>query len=433
MYKDPLSRCIMDIVDSSSQKTSIDNLYASVYSTEDMFAFFRQLMGKFFEQAKKNDKLFLELLFFKEKKTIFCLGEESGGYDMLKIDENNSKKKVAWTQDEQDELKELFDKFKPKFENPDCEDPAGPFDGDLIDQIMMNISDGMKKRRDICNQLVNMGCVASLDEFKSVKFTNGAKKLGRNKIWRPEDHEDLKQCFQLVSEDLKQTGGPRSQLMQRLQDCVKIKRNKTAIADKLVQLGVIKDKSEVLSAKPKSNSDFIEENESGDEQVMEKKKKKKKSKKSKSSDSNDLFDAESGSSSGSSSEESSSEEEQVVEVEKENNSEDEEHLDKTKSKKRKKTTKFRILDDDSNLGEAPTVNASNGVLAEIVNNLDVETSKETNLVRLNYNDIYNRINTKDDDDEDEETSDDDDDEMPLSVKISKPKRQRLILSDGDDD
>ena len=98
----------MDIVDSSSQKTSIDNLYASVYSTEDMFAFFRQLMGKFFEQAKKNDKLFLELLFFKEKKTIFCLGEESGGYEMLKTDENNSKKKVAWTQEEQDELKVLL-------------------------------------------------------------------------------------------------------------------------------------------------------------------------------------------------------------------------------------------------------------------------------------------------------------------------------------
>jgi len=54
MYKDPLSRCIMDIVDPSSQKTSIDNLYASVYSTEDMFAFFRQLMSKFFEQAKKK-------------------------------------------------------------------------------------------------------------------------------------------------------------------------------------------------------------------------------------------------------------------------------------------------------------------------------------------------------------------------------------------
>ena len=40
----------------------------------------------------------------------------------------------------------------------------------------------------------------------------------------------------------------------------------------------------------------------------------------------------------------------------------------------------------------------------------------------------NDLNSTDIDD-----SDSDDDDMPLSMKIQLPKRQRLILSDGDDD
>ena len=82
----------MNILGSNTQKRSIDDLYASSYSTEDMFAFFRQLIEKFFEQAKKNNKLFLEILFFKEKKTLYCLGEESTGYDPMFEPSNNGKK-----------------------------------------------------------------------------------------------------------------------------------------------------------------------------------------------------------------------------------------------------------------------------------------------------------------------------------------------------
>lgn len=159
MYKDPLSRCTMDICDSKSQKKSIDDLYASTYSAEDMFAFFRQLIAKFFEQAKTNDKLFLELLFFKDKKVLFSLGEDSGGYEALKNDETK-KKKVSWTQEEQDELKDLYAKFNVN------KSEGLPSEGDIIDHIMMEISDGDRKRREICNQLVNIGCATSIDEFK---------------------------------------------------------------------------------------------------------------------------------------------------------------------------------------------------------------------------------------------------------------------------
>lgn len=161
MYKDPLSRCTMDILDTTSQKKSIDDIYASTYSTEDMFAFFRQLISKFFQQAKTNDKLFLELLFFKEKKILFSLGEDGGGYEALGKEETK-KRKVAWTQEEQDELKSFYEKFNQMQNDED----ADKIEGDIIDNIMLHIQDGDRKRKDICNQLVNIGCVKSIDEFK---------------------------------------------------------------------------------------------------------------------------------------------------------------------------------------------------------------------------------------------------------------------------
>ena len=172
IHKDPLSRCIMNILDDKSitQKRSIDDLYASNYSAEDMLAFFRQLIKKFFIQAKTNTKLFLEVLFFKDKRIVYELGEESNGYQPLDSgsNKNGTKRKIAWTQEEEDELKSLFEKFKGKFENKDendkeaesnnNEEDLGEIDenADLIDLIMMNIKDGSRRRRELCVQLVNM-------------------------------------------------------------------------------------------------------------------------------------------------------------------------------------------------------------------------------------------------------------------------------------
>jgi hypothetical protein len=506
IYKDPMSRCIMNILGSNTQKRSIDDLYASSYSTEDMFAFFRQLIEKFFEQAKKNNKLFLEILFFKEKKTLYCLGEESTGYDpMFEPSNNGKKKRIAWTQDEQDELKDLFDKYKSKFEkkeetedgeennNESLDDDGQRLEGDLIDQIMLHIQDGSRKRKDICNQLVNIGCVKSIDEFKTNKWNkNGNKKLGRNGMWRPEDIDDLRQCFELVKSESKQTDSPLNQMMHKLKEIMTIKRSKKEIADKLVEINLIKDKNEILSKKSKSSKKSeMNSDDSDTEQVKEKSKKKKsKSKKSKSSDGNDLFDAESAESDSSddekksSSSSSSSESDNEATVTKSSrkkttlsellDSEDEEpniinskSLDKQEeessldsqdavltkenegdssettkenreNKKRKKKTKFRIIEDDSssNSNDAQQSLLSNkkkdNALNEISNSdkNDSELNKENGkVVKINYSDLFNKIINND---ENESSSDSEDDDLPLSALVSKPKRQKLVLSDDDE-
>jgi hypothetical protein len=111
LYKDPMSRCMMNIMDDRrhATNTATSQVYSSTYSSEDMFAFFRKLMAKFFEQSRLNSKLFLELLFFKDKKIVYELGEESNGYEPLEF-KASGKKVVAWTPEQEEELKQLFEK-----------------------------------------------------------------------------------------------------------------------------------------------------------------------------------------------------------------------------------------------------------------------------------------------------------------------------------
>ena len=100
------------------------------------------------------------------------------------------------------------------------------------------------------------------------------------------------------------------EMMGQLQESLTIKRNKHAVADKLVELNLIQEASEILGTKKhRSKKDFLANNmddfvrsdadDSTDEEA-ERRKKKKRQEKKKSKNSkdkapgNDLFDAESG-------------------------------------------------------------------------------------------------------------------------------------------
>ena len=438
---------------------------------------------------------------------IFCLGEETTGYEpMFAEPTNNKKRKVAWTEEERTELKELFEKYQPKFEKTD-DDEINQFlseeklEGDLIDQIMLHIKDGSRKRRDLCNQLVNLGFVKSIEDFKLDKYTNGNKKLGRNGLWRPEDIDDLKQCFTIVQSEAKQADSPLNLMMHKLQDILTIKRSKKQIAYKMVELGLIDHTNEILSKKSKSdkktkdnfmNSDSDNEATSNTEKPK-KKKKSKKSKKPKSDENtgNDLFDAESGSESSDSdssvvdSSESDSEPVPTVKKAQRNiaklqlDDDDEEEKDKTEklqlqsdedetvtknvtskpdepsqnsvpmnhsnesndsetvreNKKRKKKTKhkFRIVDDDSDSNEVVLPEKKDKALSEISNS-ELDSDQKANRLtgKMNYSDVFNKLLNNDENGDDDESEDSEDDDLPLSALVSKPKRQKLVLSDDDE-
>jgi len=59
-------------------------------------------MRKFTEIAKKNKKVFMELLFWKDLKTAYEIEE---GYVV------NSNTKLKWTEEQEDELHRLHDEY----------------------------------------------------------------------------------------------------------------------------------------------------------------------------------------------------------------------------------------------------------------------------------------------------------------------------------
>lgn len=113
--------------------------------------------------------------------------------------------------------------------------------------------------------------------------------MGRNKIWRKEDIEDLKKSFELISEEAKQANKPLSEMMNKLQNCLKVKRNKSVIIDKLLSIDLIQSRSDLKPMKQKNKTsneieeNFIEDDDSDQEieKKSEKPKKKEKSKKKK--------------------------------------------------------------------------------------------------------------------------------------------------------
>lgn len=466
IYKDPLSRCMMDIADPNKVGSNQNDLLfgCSSYTVEDMFSFFRQLLKKFFEQTTKNPKLFLEVLFFKDKKIITELAEDSEGYTNINV--NNSKKASLWTDDEELELKQLYERFKSKKneENENDQNPENPDpilekypNADLIDLIMLTLKNDTHSRREVINKLVNIRCIESIDEFKKKK---GYKMMGRNKLWRENDIEDLRQCFAIVANEAKETNKHMSEMMQRLQDCLKIKRKKSDIIDKLLEIELVSSRSDLMSSKKsskKKSSDHLDENDKqlidGDEDGSKVKKKKAKSKNKiartsneNNNDNDKLFDAESSSdddqsdtdksSSSSSSSTSSSSEDEEDELK--------------KQAKNKKNKKFEFSEDsnsnDSNkFTEALSQNESDKNSDNQMRKAKSVKRKIRNKKILQIiNDESSNSTTKSDSDEEQNNkpkpimttnihsnSDNSDDDLPINELLSS-KRQRLILSEDDD-
>lgn len=60
-------------------------------------------MRKFTEVAKKNNKVFIELMFWKDLKTAYEIEE---GYDA-----NLNQKTINWTDEQEDELHRLHEEY----------------------------------------------------------------------------------------------------------------------------------------------------------------------------------------------------------------------------------------------------------------------------------------------------------------------------------
>uniref|UniRef100_A0A2S2NUZ1 Protein timeless n=1 Tax=Schizaphis graminum TaxID=13262 RepID=A0A2S2NUZ1_SCHGA len=189
------------------------------------FAIF--IMRKFTEVAKKNKKVFIELLFWKDLKVAYEIEE---GYD---ADQKN--KSTNWSEEQEDELHRLHQEYTQDM--PD-EDEVAWICKNLIRQDRSRIS-----------------VIKKLKQLEIIPIKKAKK------IIREFSEAEIVQITQLFQE-FKDATYPINLIMKKLD----VKRPRNHIIDKMLELGLIRDRKELMNKKPKnSNKSINNQNKSGDE------------------------------------------------------------------------------------------------------------------------------------------------------------------------
>ncbi|XP_050538805.1 protein timeless homolog [Daktulosphaira vitifoliae] len=193
------------------------------------------IIRKFTEVARKNKKVFMELLFWKDLKIAYEIEE---GYNA----EQNIKKSTNWTEEQEDELHRLHEEYIR--DTPNNEDEVTWICKNMIRQDRSRIS--------VLKKLRQLNIVT--------------KKL---KPSREFSEAEIVQITQLVYE-FKEAADPIGHIINKLE----VKRSKKIIINKILELGLVRDRKELRKKRGKTsnkshganiNNSSDESNESDDE------------------------------------------------------------------------------------------------------------------------------------------------------------------------
>ncbi|XP_039970840.1 protein timeless homolog [Bactrocera tryoni] len=190
------------------------------------------VVRKFVEVAPKNPKIYAELLFWKNIKEA---NELEGGY----LDAYEPAKGV-WTEEQEDQLRMLFEENQ---RNPET-------DKDVIDWILEHLNEKTRTRRMVLKKMKEMGLV-----FKAPTKRTTASAANK-KLWSTEEDEELQSLYDehRLEDDC----------LQRIINEFVDRRTKRQIIQRLLQLHIIADKSEIMpKKKPKRKSKKASANSEG--------------------------------------------------------------------------------------------------------------------------------------------------------------------------
>lgn len=175
------------------------------------------VVRKFVEAAPTNPKIYAELLFWKSVKEA---NELEGGY----LDAYEPAKGV-WTEEQEDQLRMLFEENQ---RNPET-------DKDVIDWILEHMNEQTRTRRMVLKKMKELGLV-----FKAPTKRTTASAVNK-KLWSTVEDEELQSLYDehRLEDDC----------LQRIIDEFVDRRTKRQIIQRLLQLHIIADKSEIMPKK----------------------------------------------------------------------------------------------------------------------------------------------------------------------------------------
>ncbi|XP_043939608.1 protein timeless homolog [Protopterus annectens] len=194
---------------------------ASTY--KEMVGLAKYILNKFFTLAATNHKAFVELLFWKNTNTIREMFE---GYQKPIDGEGDGRKKpTKWTPAEEEELRNLYLRFK------EVEDV------DVIENIMAHLKQQKRTRKQIANHLVSMGLADSIKEFKRIRKGIGIV------IWTEDQEMEVQRLF----EEFQETDDVLGNILKN----ITVKRSRAKIVEKLISMGLVSDRKELHKKRKK--------------------------------------------------------------------------------------------------------------------------------------------------------------------------------------
>ncbi|KAK0179064.1 hypothetical protein PV327_007889 [Microctonus hyperodae] len=183
------------------------------------------IIRRFEEVAEKNRKAYMELLFWKNTREA---NEMVDGYDVQV--ENKKVSRAVWSEAEEDELRTLF-----------MEHQTNKYTQDLIDWLLENIISDNRTRRGIIKKLKEMHLIVNSKHIKNEIQKRLPKEWGEDEI------AQLTELWERVKDD--------DYPIDFIYGGLRIKRPIPKIKEKLLELGLAKDKKELRKKRKKKNDD----------------------------------------------------------------------------------------------------------------------------------------------------------------------------------
>uniref|UniRef100_A0A8C7D595 Timeless circadian clock n=1 Tax=Oncorhynchus kisutch TaxID=8019 RepID=A0A8C7D595_ONCKI len=180
---------------------------------KELVTFAKFVLNRFFALAAKNNKAFVELLFWK---SVGAAREMTEGYSKPG---EGCVCKAKWTPEEEDELRTLYE------EHRDSEVP------DIVETLLPLLSNTTRTRRQVVAQLVAMGLVDSVKELKK------QRKGTRIVLWTEEQEEELQMLF----EEFRDSDDVLGNILKK----VTAKRSRARMVEKLLSMGLVSDRREL--------------------------------------------------------------------------------------------------------------------------------------------------------------------------------------------
>ncbi|XP_070790971.1 protein timeless homolog [Pituophis catenifer annectens] len=190
---------------------------------KELVTFAKYIVGNFFALASTNKKAYMELLFWKSTAVV---REMTEGYAVLQEDGSSNSHK-AWTEKEEEELQELYHKYK---------EVEGE---DVLDNILSHIGSHHRGRKRVARKLVQLGLVSSMRDFPQ------ERKGTRIVLWTEEQELELRRLF----EEFQDSDDILSNVMKH----ITAKRSKARIIEKMLSMGLVSERKELYKKRKRKS------------------------------------------------------------------------------------------------------------------------------------------------------------------------------------